>query len=88
MKRFALLLFIFLLTVQTAHAGKPIVDKSKGYVGDLPELGKQFGEPEPAKTKPQYEATKDFNSANQVKPVPRDNPAFINIIYKADKNTQ
>lgn len=73
---------------QYAIAGKPLIDKSKGYVGDLPELGKQFQESEPAKTKPQYEATKDFNSANQVKPVPRDNPAFINIIYKADKNTQ
>lgn len=88
MKKFALLFLIFFLATQTAHAGKPVIDNSKGYVGDLPELGKQFTDSEPATTKPQYEATKDFNSANQVKPVPKENPAFINIIYKADKNTQ
>lgn len=88
MKKLSLVLLILFLACQSAFAGKPLVDKSKGYVGDLPELGKQYQESEPAKTKPQYEATKDFNSANQVKPTPRDNPAFINIIYKADKNTQ
>lgn len=88
MKKSALLFLILFLGVQTAHAGKPLIDKSKGYVGDLPELSQKFGEPEPAKTKPQYEATKNFNSANQVKPTPLDNPAFVNIILKADKNTQ
>lgn len=88
MKKSTLLLLILFLCSQCAFAGKPIVDRSKGYIGDLPELGKNFGEPEEAKTKPQYEATKNFNSANQVKPTPRDNPAFVNIILKADKNTQ
>ena len=88
MKKLYLVLLIILFTGLHALAGKPIVDKSKGYVGELPELGKQYQESEPAKTKPQFEATKDFNSENQVKPIPRDNPAFVNIILKADKNTQ
>ena len=88
MNRLLLLLIIVLVSVQTVEAGKTVVDKSKGYVGELPELGKQYQETESAKTKPQYEATKDFNSENQVKPIPRDNPAFVNIILKADKNTQ
>lgn len=88
MNRLLLLLVIILISAQTVEAGKPVIDKSKGYVGELPELGKQYQEAENAKTKPQYEATKDFNSENQVKPIPRDNPAFVNIILKADKNTQ
>ncbi len=88
MKKLALILLTIIFTGASAHAGKPIIDKSKGYVGELPELGKEHQETEPAKTKPQYEATKDFHSENQVKPIPRDNPAFVNIILKADKNTQ
>ena len=88
MKKLSLFLLIMLVAGQSAIAGKPIVDKSKGYVGELPELGKQYQDSEPAQTKPQYEATKNFNSENQVKPAPRDNPAFVNIILKADKTTQ
>ena len=88
MRNFIVLLLIFIINTQLAHAGKPIVDRSKGYVGDLPELGKQFQKEEPATTKPQYEATKHFKSENEVKPIPRDNPAFVNIILKADKKTQ
>ena len=88
MKKLSLFLLIILLAGQSAIAGKPIIDKSKGYVGELPELGKQYQDSEPAQTKPQYEATKNFNSENQVKPAPRDNPAFVNIILKADKTTQ
>lgn len=88
MKKFFVLSLIFILNSQLTFAGKPIVDRSKGYVGDLPELGKMFQKEEPSRTKPQYEATKNFNSENQVKPIPRDNPAFVNIILKADKETQ
>lgn len=88
MRKIFVLLSIILLTAQFAWAGKPIVDRSKGYVGDLPELGTMFQKEEPSKTKPQYEATKNFNSENEVKPVPRDNPAFVNIILKADKTPQ
>lgn len=88
MKKLFFTFFILFFACQSVFAGKPVIDQSKGYVGELPELGKEYQEPEPKTTKPQYEATKNFNSENQVKPVPLDNPAFINIIYKADKNTQ
>ena len=78
-------ILIFFLTCPSALAGKPVIDKSKGYVGELPELCKEYQDSEPAKTKPQFEAKKDFNSENQVKPIPRDNPAFVNIILKWKK---
>ena len=88
MRKIFILFSILILTSQLAQASKPVVDRSKGYVGELPELGTMFQKEEPSKTKPQYEATKNFNSENEVKPVPRDNPAFINIILKADKTPQ
>ncbi len=88
MRKILALIFVLSIIYPGAFAGKPIIDRGQGYVGELPELGKQFQESEPAKTTPQYEATKNFNSENQVKPVPRDNPAFVNIILKADKKTQ
>lgn len=90
MKKLAVFLLILLFAGSQAFAAKPVIDKnSKGYVGTLPVLNKKVEEePAESSTKPQYEAKKDFNSANQIKPVPRDNPAFVNIILKADKNTQ
>ena len=82
MRKIFAIFLILVINTQLAFAGKPIIDKTKGYVGDLPELGKQFQKEEPSSTKPQYEATKHFNSENEVKPIPRDNPAFVNIILK------
>lgn len=58
-----------------------------GYVGTLPDISGSFSTSEPAKTKPTYEKTKRFNSADEIVPVPRDNPAFVNIILKTDKTS-
>ena len=60
----------------------------RGYVGTLPDLTRTY-EPVPEKkTTPEVNISKDFNSANEIKPVPRDNPAFVNIILKSDKTSQ
>ncbi len=32
--------------------------------------------------------SKNFNSENELKPIPRENPAFVNIILKSEKTTQ
>lgn len=56
-----------------------------GYVGTLPDVSKNFKTNEPQKTKPIFEEAKNFNSSEEIKPVPRDNPAFVNIILKQDK---
>ena len=58
-----------------------------GYVGTLPDISGSFSSPEPDGVKPEYEKTKNFNSSNELKPVPRDNPAFVNIILKTDKTS-
>lgn len=58
-----------------------------GYVGTLPDISGQFSSSEPETSKPIFEKSKQFNSSNELKPVPRDNPAFVNIILKADKKS-
>jgi len=60
----------------------------KGYVGDLPDVTKSFQSSQPSVSKPYTERTKKFNSSEEIKPVPRDNPAFVNIILKTDKTSQ
>ncbi len=61
--------------------------EGRGYVGTLPDISKSFNTNEPKDTKPLFEESKDFNSASEIKPVPRDNPAFVNIILKDNKTS-
>lgn len=61
--------------------------ENQGYVGTLPDVTKSFHASEPTQVKPTFEKTKKFNSENELKPVPRDNPAFVNIILKQDKSS-
>ena len=60
----------------------------RGYVGTLPDLTRDYESAEPAQSAPEVNKAKDFNSENEIKPVPRDNPAFVNIILKQDKTSQ
>ena len=66
---------------------KNIETKNNGYKGTLPDVSKNFKSSEPKSAKPQFEKIKNFNSADEIKPVPRDNPSFINIILKEDKTS-
>lgn len=60
----------------------------RGYVGTLPDLSGRAESDEPKQKAPEMKPAKDFNSENELKPIPRDNPAFVNIILKADKTSQ
>lgn len=62
--------------------------EGRGYVGTLPNLTKQYNTSEPAESSPIFEKTKNFHSANELKPIPREDPAFVNIILKPDKTSQ
>ena len=60
--------------------------QGKGYAGTLPNI-----KPEPSKTKvttPLFESQEGFNDPAELKPVPKDNPAFIDIIQKKDKTSE
>lgn len=67
---------------------KALEPEGRGYVGTLPNLTKQYDTSEPAESSPIFEKTKNFHSANELKPIPREDPAFVNIILKPDKTSQ
>ena len=90
MKKYFLgLILVILLGIQAGTTfGKTAPEEAKGYVGTLPDLNKAYEKEQPKKINPDFRPTKDFNSANELKPVPRDNPAFVNIILKTDKTSK
>ena len=89
MKKFGVLFLAVIIFSGSAYAGKPLVEKGRGYVGKLPVLVKRIDDEKTEnQTKPQYEKVKEFTSKEEIKDIPRDDPAFVNIILKADKNTQ
>lgn len=62
--------------------------QGKGYAGTLPDLTKKHKKKEQKVSTPIFESQKDFNSPSDLKPVPKDDPAFVNIIQKKDKTSQ
>ena len=89
MKRIFAIIFILFLCSQTVIAKQSKANyDGMGYVGTLPDVTKNFTQSAPKSTKPVIEHVENFHSADQVKPAPRDNPSFVNIILKQDKTTQ
>lgn len=83
------LIIIMILSGSMCYGAKqpPENFDGKGYVGTLPDLNRGYEVKETAKTPPEAKPSKDFNSENELKPVPKDNPAFVNIILKPDKTS-
>lgn len=91
MRKILVLILGILLTIGPGFSAGKMKNadlEGKGYVGTLPDISKSFATSEPKSAKPIIEGSKQFNSANEIKPVPRDNPAFVNIILKTDKTSQ
>ena len=82
-----LTLISFPVICQAAFFSQENTFEGQGYVGTLPDLTKSFRPTEPVTTKPVFEASQDFNSANEIKPIPKDDPAFVNIILKDNKTS-
>ena len=72
---------------QTADSTGQSVLQQKGYLGTLPDILDKFKPTQPAKGTPVFEAEEGFDDPDKLKPVPRDNPAFVNIILKKDKTS-
>ncbi|MCQ2753936.1 MAG: hypothetical protein MJ231_02690 [bacterium] len=94
MRKLILTLIIISLALPTQAAFWTKKDKAlevemegKGYAGTLPDLSKVFQKDEKKVGKPVFDAQKDFNDPSELKPIPRDNPSFVNIIQKKDKTS-
>lgn len=85
-----LLALIFSTTNTFAFFGKDekIDTEGKGYLGTLPNLTKQYEVTEPAQGTPIFDKTQQFHSSNELKPIPREDPSFVNIILKPDKTSE
>lgn len=75
-------------TASTKPAKTSAVPNDSGYVGSLPNITDRFKTSEPEEAKPSFEYEDGFNDQDDIKPAPRNNPAFINIIMKKDKTSQ
>ena len=62
--------------------------QGKGYAGTLPDLNEKIEKSKTKVTTPIFESQEGFDNPADLKPVPRDNPAFINIIQKKDNTSQ
>lgn len=94
MKRIVLLLVLISITLPSYAWFWDKVDKAleaelqgKGYAGTLPELNKNLQTKQKKVATPIFESQEGFNNPSDLKPVPKDDPAFINIISKKDKTS-
>lgn len=94
MKKLSILIIAIILSSTSCFAffgsnsNKVDENEGKGYLGKLPDVTKNFGTSEPSSAKPIFEKTENFHSVNQLKPIPREDPSFVNIILKPDKTSQ
>ena len=95
MKKFLICLIILNITLPSYAWFWDKKDKAleaelqgKGYAGTLPNLNKNLELKQKKISTPIFDSKKDFNNPSDLKPVPKDNPAFINIISKKDKTSK
>ena len=72
---------------KTANNTTENVLEQKGYTGTLPDILDKFQTTRPEKGTPIFEAEEGFDDPDKLKPVPRENPAFVDIILKKDKTS-
>lgn len=95
MKKFIVLYLILCFTLPSNAAFWNKKNKAleaelqgKGYAGTLPDLeSKAPPTKEHRVATPIFESQKGFDNPDDLKPVPRDNPAFIDIITKKDRTS-
>lgn len=95
MKKFLICLILLSITLPSNAAFWNKKNKAleqelqgKGYAGKLPDIGEKIERSKTKVTTPVFEAQEGFDDPAELKPVPKDNPAFINIIQKKDKTSQ
>lgn len=92
MKKILALILVFFLCTSSVYAKKkekaPAVPEGSGYVGTLPDLSESFQKSKPKEAEPLFEYQDGFNDQDSIKPAPRNNAAFVNIIMKKDKSSR
>ncbi len=71
-----------------AKRSKVVIPEGSGYVGTLPNLEDRFQRSRQEESKPSFQYEDGFNSDDDIKQAPVNNPAFVNIILKKDKTSK
>lgn len=87
-KILVLLLILFFAPCTFAKTKNVPLPQEGGYVGALPNVTDRFQPSVPTKSAPIFDSVDGFNDQSQIKPSPKDNPAFVNIIMKKDKTAR
>lgn len=61
--------------------------QGKGYAGSLPSIENKAGKTKTNIAEPVFKP-EQFDTPSELKPIPKDNPAFIDIIQKKDKTSE
>ncbi len=87
MKKIFSILFILLFTsnISFASTDSATGEVRKGYLGTLPDVTQRFDKQRSELAKPAFDNVPTFRDKNDLKPVPRDNPAYIDLIVKKQK---
>lgn len=85
-KKFALYLILFII----GNIGHCAIDSAtgevrKGYMGTLPDLTQRFDKQRSELAKPAFQNVETFRNKSELKPIPRNNPAYIDTILKKKK---
>ena len=88
MKKLIVSIFIFFFA--TVNIGFTAMDSAtgeirRGYLGTLPDLTQRFDKQRSELARPAFDNVETFRNKNELKPVPRDNPAYIDLIIKRQK---
>ena len=88
MKKLIVSIFIFFFA--TVNIGFTATDSAtgeirRGYLGTLPDLTQRFDKQRSELARPAFDNVETFRDKNELKPVPRDNPAYIDLIIKRQK---
>jgi len=62
--------------------------EEKGYAGELPKIENTIEKPKTEVAEPIFEPQQNFDSPADIKPIPKNNPAFIDIIQKQDNTSE
>ena len=87
MKKFLLTFLFLIFSTNTAFCAIDAAtgEEIKGYKGELPDVTSRFQKFVPKTAKPNFQAIDAFNTSKGYKPVPRDNPTYVNVIVKKEK---
>ncbi len=87
MKKVFSIIFVLFFTANLSFAATDSAtgEVRKGYLGTLPDITQRFDKQRSEMARPAFENVPTFRDKNVLKPVPRDNPNYVDLMIKKQK---